>query len=141
MNIYGRGCRSPADHSILLLGSLGGLVTLIAVAIAAALTGRAPSWAALVPAGAAVLAAITFRSWRLVRRHGYFHRADDADEDEDEDPEGGSSVRFPPDPSDGGGSPEFDWELFLWEFWSYVDDARQHRQRETVSANSGPAGG
>ena len=132
------GPRSPADHSIVLLGSIGGVVMLVTVSVATLITGAAPAWAALGPAGAALLSALAWRCWRLVRRHGFYHAPEG--EDGGEDAEGGTGIRFPPpDPFDGDDSLEFDWDGFLTEFWDYVE-ARQQRQRSLVSASSGPAG-
>jgi hypothetical protein len=120
---------SPADHTIALLGCLGGAVMLATVAVVALITGEASIWISIGPAGAAALSALAWWSWQLVRRYGFYHPVDD--EDEDGSPEGGSRIRFPPDAPDDG-SLAFDWDGFLTSFWEYVEAAARERVPDTV---------
>ena len=128
---HARVDRSPADHTIALLGCLSGAATMIVVGLVAMISGAPPLWIGVGPAAAALLAGLAWWSWQLVRRHGFYHRADEEDE-EDENPEGGSRVRFPPEAPDGGGSLAFDWERFLMAFWEHVEATSRERPRDPV---------
>jgi hypothetical protein len=127
--VNARANPSPAYHSIALMGSIGGVLTLAVVAVVALITGSASIWWVVGPAGTAVLTAVAWRSWRLVRRHGFYHPQDDEDED---GPEGGTGIRFPPDAPDGGGSLVFDWDAFLTAFWDHVEATARERDAETI---------
>src|SRR5581483_8170617 len=68
---------APADRAIVMMGCLGGAITLLTVTLAAVVTGSSRLWLLLGPAGAVVLSYAAFRAWRLVASHGYFHQPAD----------------------------------------------------------------
>ncbi|MHB8695444.1 MAG: hypothetical protein ACYDHH_29830 [Solirubrobacteraceae bacterium] len=127
--IAGQHAAAPADRAILMMGCIGGAITLVSVTLAALITGTTTFWLLLGPIGAVLLSVVAWRAWRLVSLRGYFHQPAD-EEDEDGNPEGGSGVRFPPDAPDGGGSLEFDWDAFQAGFWQHVEATARETGRE-----------